>query len=272
MPTEWPSAATVSLRSLVLTAPSPLTSASSSVPDCAFGVVDGVGVRAGGGIRPAHRAVAGGRSPATGRTAPRRPDRLLGLPVGSIPSAYQPSPKLLVGLPVPDTPVSVSRLVMPLAPKLIERSLPVRLTVAVVPVLKRLTLPLGVLLAVEVLAVPQEFHVRAGTAAGQPARQGLQRRARRDGLVEIDVEILDEGALGDALLDHEILDRERGGVGDVAERHVGRGRPRLRSVLHLLLVVDADAEEAVGVRLAVAQGVVGHRAGVDAAAIRRARH
>ena len=65
-----------------------------------------------------------------------------------MPSAYQPSPKVVVGLPVPDTPVSVSRLVMPLAPKLIERSLPVRLTVAVVPVLKRLTLPLGVLLAV----------------------------------------------------------------------------------------------------------------------------
>ena len=64
-----------------------------------------------------------------------------------MPSAYQPSPKLLVGLPVPDTPVSVSRLVMPLAPKLIERSLPVRLT-CVVLVLNRLTLPLGALLEV----------------------------------------------------------------------------------------------------------------------------
>ena len=32
----------------------------------------------------------------------------------------------------------------------------------------------------EVLAVPQEFHIRVGTAAGQPGRQALQRRARVD--------------------------------------------------------------------------------------------
>ena len=42
------------------------------------------------------------------------------------------------------------------------------------------------------------------------------------------------------------------------------------SRLRLLLVIDADAEEAVGVRLAVRQGVVGDRSAVDAAAIRRA--
>jgi hypothetical protein len=75
-----------------------------------------------------------------------------GLPVGSMPRAYQPSPKVLVGLPVPDSPVSVSRSVMPLAPKLIERSLPVRLNVT--EVLNRLTLPLGTLAAVR----PSPYH------------------------------------------------------------------------------------------------------------------
>ena len=75
-------------------------------------------------------------------------------PVVSMPSAYQPSPKFDVGLPVPDTPVSESRLVMPFAPKLIERSLPVKLTVAVVPEPKRLTLPLGELAE----GVPSPYH------------------------------------------------------------------------------------------------------------------
>ena len=75
-------------------------------------------------------------------------------PVVSMPSAYQPSPKFDVGLPVPDTPVSVSRLVMPLAPKLIERSLPVRVTFAVVPAPNRLTLPLGELAE----GVPSPYH------------------------------------------------------------------------------------------------------------------
>ena len=127
-----------------------------------------------------------------------------------MPSAYQPSPKPLVaGL----AGAPASNAVMPLGPKLIDRSLPVRATLAVVPLLKRLTLPLGDLLGVRFSPYHRSSTYELATAAGQPARQGLQRRARRDGLVEIDVEILDEGALGDPLLDHQILDRQRGGVG-----------------------------------------------------------
>ena len=125
-----------------------------------------------------------------------------------MPSAYQPSPKLVVGFPVPVTPVSLSRLVIPFAPKLIARSLPLRVTVAVVPGPNRLTVPLGKPAEGVTLAVPQELYILLVRGAGrrQRGRQALEHRACRGGLIEIDIEILDERAFGDALFDREVFD------------------------------------------------------------------
>ncbi len=81
-------------------------------------------------------------------------------------------------------------------------------------------------------------------------RQALERRACRGGLIEIDIEILDERAFCDALFDDEIRNRQRGLV-FFGERHVGRGRLGLR----LLFVIDADAEETVSMRCIVGQCV-----------------
>ena len=125
----------------------------------------------------------------------------------------------------------MSRLVIPFGPKLIERSLPVRVTEAVVPALKRLTLPLGGTVGVEILAVPHEFHEGAGIAAGQSGRQVLQHRAgRRSALVEVDVEGLNEPALREAVLDDEsgLSEDDRDLVGEpvlVGDRDRGRVGP-----------------------------------------------
>src|SRR5262249_26964122 len=124
-----------SCRSLVLIAPSPLMSALSSVPDrpsawyTTYASVPAV--------------VYGPLTVVSPVAEPSRRKKVTHvawpLCLGSMPSAYQPSPNAVVDPPAPETPVRVSRLVLPPAPRSIDRSLP--LIAILTPAAARFTVP-----------------------------------------------------------------------------------------------------------------------------------